>query len=393
MKLRLAERFISRDASGPTDNGTTNQAITDVGLTISSETRTEALTFDLGGGYRFVDGPDTDGFESEFTDPNVRLTYSQDAAASSIQVTAFANRTDLDNQTTLDVALGADGTLDPDFADLTQDGGTRDRLSFQGKLTLRDDAPFGLGFQINIDDYSYNNLPDNSSLSNFSYARFGTTARFDINQVTQVNLGAHVAKTDTSGASTIGRYGIDAGLILTRPNGQITVDLAATHDDDGDQVHLSAGRSYVLEDTMAQFGLGLSKATNDDIFVTGSADLKHTFADNSPWGSLTASAERHLTREGRTDEDLVTSLSVQTNYALNPVAGVNLSASYAQSEDILTGDSVDLTAANLNVTYALTPEWTATGGIGIQSRNPSGEATTDTATLSLGITRTYDLRR
>lgn len=393
MTLDLAQRFISRDASGPTDNGTTNQAITDVGLTISSETRTEALTFDLGGGYRFVDGPDTDGFESEFTDPNVRLAYRQDAAVSSIDVTAFANRTDLDNQTTLDVALSADGTLDPDFADLTQDGGTRDRRSFQGQLTLRDDAPFGLGFTLNVDDYSYNNLPDDSTLNNFSYARVGATARFDINQVTQVNLGVHFAKTDASGISAIARYGIDAGLILTQPNGQITVDLATTQGDDDDQVHLSAGRSYALEDTTAQFAFGLSRATNDDVFVVGSASLEHSFADSSPWGTFTASADRSLTREGRADEDLVTSLSVQTNYALSPVAGLNLSASYAQSEDILTGDSVDLTAANLSINYALNPEWKASAGIGVQSRDPSDEAATDTTTLSVGITRTYDLRQ
>jgi len=80
MQLRLAERFISRDANGPIENGTTQQAITDLGLSVSSETRTEALTFDLGGGYRFVDGPGRDGFEGEFTDPNVRLTYRQQAA-------------------------------------------------------------------------------------------------------------------------------------------------------------------------------------------------------------------------------------------------------------------------------------------------------------------------
>ena len=396
MKLRVAERFISRESDGPDleDNSTTNQAITDVRLSISSETRTEALTFDIGGGYRFIDGPGSDGYEGEFTDPNVRLAYSQETVASSIQVTAFASRTDLDNQATLDVAQGTDGTLDPDFADLTQDGGTRDRLSFQGRLTLRDDAPFGLAFTLNVDDYSYNNLPDDSTLNDFSSARLGASARFDINEVTQANLGLYISQTDDSEASTINRYGIDAGLILTQPNGQITLDLSASaSNDDGDQLHLSAGRSYTLEYTTATFELGLSQATNDDIFATGSASLEHAFADDSPWGTFTASADRRLTREGRSDEDLVTSLSVATNYTLSPVAGLNLSASYAQSEDVLTGDTVDLSQANLSVSYALTPDWSASAGIGVQSRDPSGSSATDSTTLSLGLSRNFDLRR
>lgn len=395
MKLRLAERFISRDSNGPAlvDDGTTNQAVTDIALSINSETRTQALSFDIGTGYRFIDGPGRDGYEGEFTDPNVRLTYSQDTAASSIKVTAFANRTDLDNRATLDVAQGVDGTLDSDFADLTQEGGTRDRLSFQGRLTLRDDAPFGLAFTLNVDDYSYNNLPDDSTLNDFSYARAGASARFDINDVTQFNLGLHLSTTDNSGASAIGRYGIDAGLILTRPNGEITVDLSGTDGDDGGQIHLSAGRSYTLEHTTAQFALGLSRATNDDIYATGSASLEHAFADDSPWGTFTVSADRRLTREARADEDLVTSLSVETNYALSPLAGVNLSASYAQSEDILTGDTVDLSQANLSVNYAFNRDWTASAGIGVQSRDPNFEAATDSTTFSVGIARQFDLRR
>lgn len=393
MNLRLSERFTSRDATGPEDNGTTNQAITDMNLRVSSETRTEALTFDLGAGYRFVDSPETDGFEGEFTDPNVRLSYKQVAAASSITVTAFANRVDLDNQSTLVIAKGTDGSLDADFADLTQDGGTRDRLSFDGRLTLRDDAPFGLSFQINVDDYSYQGLPDDSTLTDFTYARLGAAARFDITPVMQANLGVHFAKTINDADTSIGRYGIDAGLILTQPNGQITIDLAATNDDDGGQLHLSAGRSYTLEHTTASFGLGLSRATTDDIFLTGSASFEHQFGDDSRFGTLTATAERSLTREGRSDEDLVTSLSVSTNYALSPLAGLNLSASYAQSENVASGDSVDLVGANLSVSYALNPDWSANAGIGIQSRDPSGEAATESTTLSVGITRTYDLRR
>ena len=394
MTLRLAERLISRDSSGPdtsTTNGVTNQAISDVSLRVSSETRTETLNFELGGGYRFVDGPSTDGINGEFTDPTLRLSYAQDAAASAISVSLFASRTDLDNTSTLNLARTADGTLDPDFADLTQDGGNRNRLRFDGTLSLRDDAPFGLTFGLQVDDISYDNLADTSTLTDYTYGRISAKARFDITEVMQANAGVHFSQT--AGADTYDRYGIDAGLILTQPNGQITVDAAATDGDDGSQLHLSAARSFTLEDTTARFGLGLSRASTDDVFVTGTASFKHTFADDSPWGNFTASADRTLTREGRDDEDLVTSLSVATNYALTPVANLRLSAGFARSEDVATGDTVDLSQANLSMTYALTPDWTASAGIGMQSRDPSDETATESTSLSLGLARTFDLRR
>lgn len=394
MTLRLAERLISRDSTGPdtSANGVTNQAISDVSLRVSSETRTEALNFEFGGGYRFVDGPTTDGFMGEFTDPTVRLSYRQDAAASAINVSLFASRTDLDNATTLDTARLANGTLDPDFADLTQDGGNRNRLRFTGQLSVRDDAPFGLTFGFEVDNISYDNLNDNSTLTEYTYGKASVAARFDITEVMQANAAVHFAQT-TGDDGTYDRYGIDAGLILTQPNGQITIDAAAINGDDGSQLHLAAARSFTSENTTARFGLGLSQASTEDVFVTGTASLKHTFADDSPWGDITARADRRLTRDGRDDEDVVTSLSLASNYALTPVAGLQLTAGFARSEDVATGSTVDLSQANLSVTYALTPDWTASAGVGVQSRDPSDETATDSTTLSLGLARTFDLRR
>ena len=395
MSLRLAERFISRDTRSPDPDLTeiSNQAISDIKLAISSETRTESINLEVGGGYRFVDGASTDGFEGEFTDPTLRLSYAQDAAASSITASVFASRTALDNATTLDTAQTASGTLDPDFADLTQAGGNRTRPRFDSKLTLRDDAPFGLSFAIKVDDTSYDNLPDGSSLTDYTYGLVRAGARFDITQVMQANLGLHLSQTSSTDSETLNRYGIDAGLILTQQNGQITLDLSATDGDDGSQRHLSAGRSFVLENTTTRFGIGASQASTDDVFVTGSASLKHTFADESPLGTFTATANRQLTREGRTDEDIVTSLSLAASYALTPVAILQLSAGFAQSEDIVSSDTVDLSQANLSLRYALSPDWTASAGIGMQSRTPSGDSATDSTTLSLGLVRTFDLRR
>lgn len=393
MTLRLAERFVSRDtrSSDPDLAAMSNQAITDITLAVSSETRTEAVSLEVGSGYRFVDGSSTDGFESEFTNPTLQLSYTQEAAASSITASIFASRTSLDDVTTLDTAQTASGTLDPDFAEQTQAGGNRNRLRFDTKLTLRDDAPFGLSFAVKVDDISYDDLPDGSSLSDYTYGLARVGARFDITEIMQANLGLHVSQT--AGTDTLNRYGIDAGLILTQPNGQITLNLSATDGDDGSQRHLSAARSFVLENTTTRFGIGASQASTDDVFVTGSASLKHTFADESPLGTFTATADRRVTREGRTDEDVVTSLSVAASYALNPVANLRLSAGFAQSEDILSGDSVDVGQANLSLRYALNSDWTASAGIGVQSRDPSADAATDSTTLSLGLSRTFDLRR
>lgn len=260
-KLRLTERFLTRDTTSPdaATDGITNQAVTALDFTFFTETRTEKLSFDFGGEYRLTDGPTTDGLEGDFMSPNLRLRYDQVAADASIMAMITASQVDLADVSPLSVTDSSGEALATDVSGLT-DGGTRTQLGFNSRLTIRDDAPFGLAFGFLVNDISYADLPAGSTLDESTTARADVTGRFDISPVLQARLGAHYSYTQTDGAPQTDRYGITAGATLTRPNGAYS--LAASHaDGDGGGIsNLSVGRSFVLPQTETNVALGVARS-------------------------------------------------------------------------------------------------------------------------------------
>lgn len=393
MELRLAERFVARDTTSPDPSldGTTTQAITDLDFSFSSETRTQALTLDVGAGYQFTEGPNTQGYEAGFTDPSLRLGYQQTAAAASLQVSASATQVDLADVNPLSLR-DEEGGLVRDLTSL-EDGGTRRQLSFNSRLTLRDDAPFGLIFGLSVNDIAYTDLPDASTLSDSISARVTGTARFDINPVLQARLSLHFINTDTENEPQSDRYGINAQTVLTRPNGDITLSGNHADGDGGSQTNLQLGRSFVLPQTEANVAVGLTRASSETVFVTGAASLEHDFGAGSPLGTLTAGIDRHVNFNTASDEEIITSLSLASSYALTPQATLRLSTNLAQAETVSSGNTVDLAQVGLSLGYAFDRDWQGTASLQANLRDPDDDTATESTTLSLGVTRTFDVRR
>lgn len=396
MQLRLAERLQWRDndSNDPADDGETTQLITDVDFALSSETRTEAVTLDFGSGYRFVDGVNTDGFEGEFVDPTLELSYRQTAAAASFRITARASQVDLDNVSALSLSTSEDAALAPDF-DEVLDGGTRRQMGLNTRLSLRDDAPFGLIFALTADDISYSDLPPGSTTNDRSYARVTTTGRFDITPVLQARVGLHYEIVDRDGAARSDRYGLSTRAILTRPDGEITAGATVSDGDGGTQTNLRFGRSYSLPQTTAAFSLGATQSTSDTLFVTGTARFEHSFGDDSALGPLTLTADRSITLDGPADEEVVTALSLAGSYALSPLATLNMNAELGQAEDVRSGDTVTLSEIGVSLGYRMDRNWRADAAVRASQRTDSPGGITDrtSTTLSLGVTRSFDLRR
>ena len=393
MELRLSERFVARDTSSPdpTETGTSTQAITDLDFAFSSETRTEKLTLDFGAGYQFREGPDTQGYEAGIVSPNLRLSYAQTAAAASMTVSASATQVDLANVAPLSLR-DADGNLVSDVTQL-EDGGTRQQLSFSSELSLRDDAPFGLIFGVSVNDITYQDLPDTSTLSDSQRLRVGGTARLDINPVLQARLGLHFSTTQTEGEPQYDRYGINGQAILARPNGAITLSGDLTDGDGSDVTNLRLGRRFELPQTKADVAMGLTRGGSDTVFVTGAASLEHDFNPDSAFGTLTAGIDRNLNFSSQNTEEIITSLSLASSYAVTPQATLRLSTNLAQSEDVSSGDTVDLAQVGLSLGYAFDRDWQGRASLEANMRDPADTSRTESTTLSLGITRTFDVRR
>jgi len=393
MKLRLGERFVQRETESPdvAFDGTTTQLITDLDLSLRSETRTQMVELTFGTGYRFFEGPTTDGLEQNFVDPTLRLTYKQVAARSSLQTSLTAMQVDLADVSPFTLSDAPDGGLVRDFSQLT-DGGTRTALSFGGTYTWRDDAPFGISVDFDVSNIAYRDLPSGSTLDDSLALALRPSARFDLSPVLQANLGLRYTTTDFATAPDVTRYGIDASASLAQPNGSIDLRFSSSDGDGGVQNTLGLSRTYELPRTTARFGLGLSQAAESDVYVTGSASLKHDFAADSAFGSLTATANRDVAIDGRSNEEILTSLSLSTDYAITPVARLLLSADVGQAEEARTGTTVDQSALNLSLRYDLSDAWQATAGLRTTHRDPSDIAPTTRTTLSLGVSRSFEAR-
>ncbi len=392
-QLRISERLLTRDTTSPDAlvDGTSNQAITTFDYSFSTETRTEAFTFDAGGTYRFIDGPTTDGFEGEFTSPNVRLRYQQVAASASLAVAVDAAREDLADVSALSVRNTSDEALPADLLDL-EDGGIRTALGFSSRLTLRDDAPFGWELGLLVNDVSYDDLPIGSGLRDSTTTRADVTARLDITPVLQAKLGTQYSYTQTDGTSDTDRYSLIASSTLSMPNGTYSVFGRHTQGEGGGTTALSFGRSFDLPNTKTSFALGATQTSDDTLFATGSAMLEHSFGQDSAFGPVTLSAEREVAAEGNRNEEILTSLSMAGSYALSPVARLRLTAELGQAEEVATGDTMTLSEATLALNYDFSRDWRGAADVRAKYRDPSDGTATESTTFGVSLTRSFAVR-
>ncbi|MEL6570602.1 MAG: hypothetical protein AAFQ64_03020 [Pseudomonadota bacterium] len=393
-QFRFAERLQFRDSDSPDpeENGQTTQLTTDLGLSFSSETRTEALSADFDAGYRLIDGPTTDGVTGEFMSPRLNLSYSQAAATASFDVSATASRAELSEISPLEASTNEEDALPPDFAELT-DAGTRDQIGFDARLSLRDDAPFGIILGAGVNDISFTNLPAGSGLRDRTNGRLYAVGRFDVSKVMQVRSRLQYDIADKDGEELVERFGLSSRATLLRPDGNYRVSGSVSGGDGGEQAGLSFGRLIERPKMSVDVDFGLSQSATDGFYVTGNAEYSYAFGQQSVLGTVTASAERFLRFANGADEDLVTSLSVGSNYALSPLATIAITAQVAQAETLLTGERVDLAQARISVGYDLSRDWRASAGLRTEWRDPSNDVSSESTSLSLSFSRSFDLRR
>ena len=393
-KLRLAERFQWRETNSPDaeEDGTHTSLTTDIALSFNSETRSEAISLDFGAGYRLVDGPTTDGYEGRFSAPTLRLTYSQETASARFEVSATASSVELSETSPLDAPTVEGESIPVDFADLTESG-TRQQLGFDGRLALRRDAPFGMIFGVSANDISYSDLPAGSGLNDRSSLQLTATGRFDVTKVLQVRAGLQYNLVDRDDEEKVQRVGLNGQAVLSRPDGNYRVSGNVADGDGGAQSQLTLGRRFELPQSVADIAFGMTRSATEGFVLTGSAKFEHEFGTESALGLFSATADRDVNFENGTDEAIVTSLALASNYALTPLANLRVSAEVAQSENLANGDTVDLAQAGVTVSYDFGRDWRANAGISAEMRDPSGAEASESTTLSLGVSRSFDLRR
>jgi hypothetical protein len=409
--------------------GTSSIATTTLSFGLVSETDTQQIDFGLSGALQIQDTPDTDGVETDFSDPRFRLAYNLQGADSELGVRATYFSSDIDTLS-LEDFVDEEGVLvlPEDFASL-QGNGTRSNYSLGVTLDMFQNDPLGLELTAGASgtDYTGTSDPDlfnfnRTYLGGTAFARFsdvltGTLSlrysTYDANDDTQTyrtrtttraglvyaisgraTLEANVGYTeinteelntpDSTSSSPVGNI----GYVYAMPNGQITADLDATTDEDGaERLNLVFGRSMQLPDGSLSFRFGLTDPEFGDVEPIGGLN----WTRNLPAAQISAQLSRAVTLSNEDETQLSTVIALNYEQEINRISSFGLNATYGETDGTADTDSVKRTGISATYRYALTEDWNLNTGVGYRTREENGQ-TASSPRVFLSIGRRFDFR-
>ena len=373
-------------ALNPDPAGQTVLATTGLSFGLRDETARMAFALDASTGLRIVDGPNTAGTETTLADPQVTLAYSRLGATSRFDLTAGYQVIDIAFLRPLAEFTNPDGTvtLPPDFNDL-QGSGTRESLSFDVQLTLREDAPFGLVLAAGVTDLRYADVTD-PDLTDSTRSYASVTARLNLTEVTTATVGLSYSQfSDAGGISDT--VGLQTGLTINRPDGALRFSLALADEADGTQLSFGVGRDFDLPSGALSFDLGAVRGTDGTVNLTGAVQLTQTFAQ----GTASASLSQGLTSGSGDAEELRTVLALGLSRDLTPLSSLDLGLTWVMSEDTATGLGVDSATLSASLGYALGPDWSLNTGYRYETRDEDGVGPAQNHVLFVGLQRDFEL--
>ena len=386
--LTLAERIeLARNqALTPGGSDLSFQSITSLSYGFLSETRTETFRFDAGLDLR---GSLVEGGDPEFAlgTRSLSFGYEREGARSSLDLSAGAEQSDVAFLRPLSDFIEDGGFVLPeDFDDLTGTG-TRTDLSFSAELSLRDDAPFGVTLSADVSDTRYRDTTD-PELIDSTRLGFGLSGRADIGPAIQATVGLRYSTFEDAGGGQSDSFTYTADVTFADPRGELGFDLSLTPSDAGTQIGLGLSRSLDLPSGSLGGRLGVTFTASDETILTGGFD----YSLDHPLGGLTVTFDHSVASDAGQTGDVTTSLSVVGNRALTPDITAALSAGYARYEE--AGSDVVTSIADLgaNVSYAFAPDWSLSAGANYILRDPSDAESAAAQSLSLTVTRSFDMR-
>lgn len=362
----------------PADPGRSSSATMGLSLGVLSETRTQRLSFDLGGDLRNLNGPGN--VINGFVNPSIALGYDRSSAAARLSLSASARETKL-----------ADGGLI--FDEATQvftfvDGtATRRNTNLSAQLNWRDDAPLGFGVLARLEDNSYSNGTatgiGGTALNDTRRLTLGATARLDLNETSQLNIGLDYSEFKADGvAGSRDTWALTNALTIDRPDGAFTISLNVTDTEDGTRVASSVGRSleYPLGTISGQ--IGATRGVTGETFLSGGLSVTRAL----PQGSLGFRLARNVTSGALQDtEQVSTSVAFEYQHELNALSSLGLDANWIEVSQASTG--VDTLRGSIGAAYrrAMTPDWNMDVGVRHRFRDDgvSGPARSNELFLSL----------
>ena len=375
------------------------ESTTDLGLTISSETRTQRLSFGIA---TELFGDFTDGSSDEFEIRNssARIDYSRSGANSALSFSVNYREVNLGDDTF---------ELAPGLILISEDG-TLTTSGANARLETGIEGPFGLTLEALYRDDDYEDtvdpdLVDEVTTSLDALARFSLSpslslrARAGISRVEEDDLAGETEREnryvglgvggETPGGLTFAAdiifdesevtnavpstttndgVGFDISLLQQRRNGTIGAEFSSRTDDAGRRTTAEVNRSFDLRTGALAFAIGVVDQEGvDDLQVVGRLE----YAAETPRGEVSASITQDAVSDDG-DTEVSTSLALAYRQEINAFSGWEAELTYDASEELIGADDDDSTTAVLAYTRDLTNEWSMRTGYEI-TRDSAGD--------------------
>lgn len=366
----------------PDDPGTTSQAFTDLGLGLSSITRTQELRFNLSSRLRGINSPSNLGLDSGFTNTAISLGYGRLAATSSLDLSASLRQSDL-----------ADTTLiEDEFGDITlvNDDGTRRTGTLNARYEWNQDARFRYGTSVTYTETRFSGgsaeTLDGDTLSDSRRLTLGADATLDLSRAANLTVALSYSTFDEDGEDKRETWSFDNTLKISRPRGGIVLSFGVTDTEEGTRVSTRAGRTYLLPRATLFGEVGVTRETSGDTVLVGAFDVKYPL----PRGALAFGLSRSVSSSNFEDEErLNTSINLGYQQALTPLSEINFNAQLAQVEDTETNDT--FLDATIGVTYSreLTRDWDMDLGARQRYGDDDGIGSANSSEVFFNLRRSY----
>lgn len=393
MTFGIEQRF-ETDSNGELNPGGSediNQAATRLSFGLTSATRVSSLSFTTAGSFRIAQGPDFNGTEAEFTDPEAGLSYARRGANADMTLSGRYRESDVAFLRPLEDFIDQDGNLDlpADLEDLNGTG-TRRNLSTSAALNWGRNAPVGFGLTGGYSIIDYSNT-SSASLFDSRRASIGATLRAEIAPATTATAGLRYSTFDDDDPTSSRRntYGLNLGLSRAVERGLWSVGFDLSDTEDGTQTGVNIGRNLTLPRGSLSARIGATAAAEGGVNLTGSLGYSQVLSRLS---TVNVSLNRAISQGTDDTERLLTALSLGYSHTLSRLSSVSVNVLASESEDTATNDTTRNASFGLTYSRSLTRDWGMNLGYRHRIRDEDGAPSANSDSFFLTIRRDFEIK-
>lgn len=381
LKTDLSQRFeLRRNADlVPGGAGTTARSDTRLGLTLSSETRSDRLALTLNSSLRHVTAPDAgDDLAFGLRDLGAALEYGHDVgharfnAGASVRIDDIS---DLAPLTRLSVDDNGDGVIEIDDALAT---GRRRTIGAEASLRFGIDGPAEIGLSVGSIATDHFDTGTTSSHTDSRSHRLRGSLALQLAPDLRLSSALAFRRFEQDGGPRRDTWSLDNRLVRGLARGDLSASLSLTRVEEGTRTSLGLGWSQPLPDGRIAVTLGATRAAGGQSALTGRLSWRRTL----PSGGISASVAQGFAANADDAETRFTHARIDWSHDLTALTRLDLGLAHLRN--VTGGTSTTRAEFSAGIRHMLNEDWTLDAGYRRIGRNGAGRAQSDSLYLSVG---------